>query len=474
MAKATNPRPADESIDIELRPLLSWSANGADSAIIYFGTNATDVGNNDSTTLLAMTANEYYQSAPLTLDTTYYWKVDLIFDSVTTEGDVWSFEVNHANWMHDWVPPVSEKISFSDEILDSHNRTEQRLALRDGYPRASYSFEIFITAAEWRTLDVLLNKWAKRKWPIPIWTDVQEYNGTLSAGSYSISVDTSYANFRNNKYAVVYQPGQFEIVMIDTVSVGSISLISALGATFADKSWIMPCEFGYVQDFVEVEITRGYTKGKLSLIVDDLYTISGFTAEITYDSMTVLHDPSLFMSADGNQERISSDIAFLDYNTGPFAVISNATYNEIVVPHRWRCLTAADCWWVRQFLHSVKGPQKSFLVPTFNADMHLTVQTGAGDSTIYVTQNNMYVNMATRMRNYVAFNVNNNLVVRGVSSIADSGDDEALVLDATVGSIYPVGTPLCWVDKCRLANNDVDISWKSQNYFECDTPLVRV
>ena len=474
MAKAINPKPIDESIDIELNPVLCWSSNGASSSVLYFGTDEDDVTNGDSSTLLAMIEDEYYQCSGLVRGTTYYWRVDVFIDSELVEGDVWSFEVNHSNWLHDWIPPVEERISFNTEILQSHNRTEQRLALRDGYPRAYYTFDLYLTAAEWRTLDVLMNKWVKRKWPVPIWTDVQEYNGTLSAGASSISVDTSYANFRDNKYAVVYQPGTWEIVLIDTVSASSFTLSSNLANTFSTKSWVMPCEFGYIVDYAEVEITRGYSRIKMTFSVEDLYTISGFTAEVTYDSMTVLHDPSLFMAAEGAEERHSPDITFLDYGTGPYTVISNATYNEVVMPHRWRCETAADCWWVRQFLHSVKGRQKSFLRPTFNADMHLTVQAGASDSTIYVTDNDMTTHMATRNRNYVAFNVNNNLVVRKVTGIADSGDDEALTLDDVAGSIYPIGTPLCWVDKCRLSENDVIFTWKCQNYFECDTPLVRV
>ncbi|MEE1316697.1 MAG: hypothetical protein U0K35_05660, partial [Prevotella sp.] len=71
---------------------LSWTAavNGADSHVIYFGTdeetvkNATTGGTTQSGTSITKTG-----LSPLER---YYWRVDEVKNGVTTKGDVWSFQ----------------------------------------------------------------------------------------------------------------------------------------------------------------------------------------------------------------------------------------------------------------------------------------------------------------------------------------------------------------------------------------------
>ena len=71
---------------------LSWTAavNGADSHVIYFGTdeetvkNATTGGTTQSGTSITKTS-----LSPLER---YYWRVDEVKNGVTTKGDVWSFQ----------------------------------------------------------------------------------------------------------------------------------------------------------------------------------------------------------------------------------------------------------------------------------------------------------------------------------------------------------------------------------------------
>lgn len=71
---------------------LSWTAavNGADSHVIYFGTdeetvkNATTGGTTQSGTSITKTG-----LSPLKR---YYWRVDEVRDGVTTKGDIWSFQ----------------------------------------------------------------------------------------------------------------------------------------------------------------------------------------------------------------------------------------------------------------------------------------------------------------------------------------------------------------------------------------------
>ncbi|MBN2137611.1 MAG: hypothetical protein JW720_07385 [Sedimentisphaerales bacterium] len=96
-AKANNPEPPDNSYVVSLDSNISWNAgwdstNGHD---VYFGTDEANVYN--ATTTSSEYKGNYsltsYDPGPLTLLTTYYWRIDEIGDSNSAKGNVWSFTV---------------------------------------------------------------------------------------------------------------------------------------------------------------------------------------------------------------------------------------------------------------------------------------------------------------------------------------------------------------------------------------------
>jgi hypothetical protein len=325
-----------------------------------------------------------------------------------------------------------------------------------------------------REFEAVLSKWAKRRWPIPLWTEAVEFTGTLSATDTTINIDTQYTSFTENKYALVWQRLQQEIVVTSTVAAGQLSLVDGLVNTYTEDTWIVPLKFGFLNEISKVEDSPTAMIFEAVWIDDTLVDITGFVADQTYDSLTVITSPSLFIT--GKAERSENpDIFFHDYHTGPFAVVSNATYNETFSKHKWRIEERQGIWELRQFFHDVKGSQVAFLEPTFNSDLILSRAAGSGDSTIYVTDEQYTPNMeALRLRNYVAFYTGGSLIVRKVNTIADAGADESLALDATVGAAFPIGTELCWVDKCRILDDEIVLQWESQNVITCTVSLVRV
>jgi len=95
----SGPNPADGEIDVKPSIILSWDAGAvAASHEVYFGTDADAVAN-------ATTASpeykgpkalgeESYDPDKLTLNTTYYWRIDEVNDASTDSpwaGNVWSF-----------------------------------------------------------------------------------------------------------------------------------------------------------------------------------------------------------------------------------------------------------------------------------------------------------------------------------------------------------------------------------------------
>ena len=93
---AGNARPANNAVGIQMTTVLSWTpADSASSHEVYFGTEKDAVKN-------ATTASPEYKGSkalgnesydPGTLDwyTTYYWRVDAVYNANTVQGMVWSF-----------------------------------------------------------------------------------------------------------------------------------------------------------------------------------------------------------------------------------------------------------------------------------------------------------------------------------------------------------------------------------------------
>ena len=91
-SRPENPSPADGATDVGVNPVFQWTpAPKVDSQVMYFGTspdNLTEVAvlSADQSEVMAIEAG-----APFLTYTTYYWRVDGIFDSVVFPGEVYSF-----------------------------------------------------------------------------------------------------------------------------------------------------------------------------------------------------------------------------------------------------------------------------------------------------------------------------------------------------------------------------------------------
>jgi hypothetical protein len=93
-----SPQPANGADDVSMATILSWTA--ADNAVsheVYLGLDKDTVRSADSTspeykgskTLGA----ESYDAGLLEADTTYYWRVDAVYNGNPVKGPVWSFTV---------------------------------------------------------------------------------------------------------------------------------------------------------------------------------------------------------------------------------------------------------------------------------------------------------------------------------------------------------------------------------------------
>lgn len=370
-----------------------------------------------------------------------------------------------------------ETLLFNTEILESHNRTEQRIARHGGIPRGQFRTTVLLTGnAEVAAFDAVMDGWLKRTWPVPLWPQAQRHTAALSAGSAQIELDTRYAEFRDNSYGLIWHPDQYEIIKIGSKTDTALVLSTDLAKDFFGDKWIVPLRRGYVLEVANKQrLIGGAALVEMTWLVVDNAAVTGYAPTLVYDDLEVLTAPN-FADGDSFRETHDPDVALLDAGTSPFVVVSNSDENLVRQRHVWQCVTPAQCWSLRQFLHAVKGRQTAFLVPTFRSDLTLTRPASSADMSLYVRNGGFARNMGDgSLRQYVAFRpAATEIIVRKIAGlIAVSSDEERIDLDAGPGQAFIPGSTLCWVDKCRLADDTVELQWYGHGELSCAVDLVR-
>lgn len=377
-----------------------------------------------------------------------------------------------------WTWPVTERLAFTTEIIQSHDRTEQRIAKRRGVPERTIGTRLLIRGDhEYAQLEAFLHNWLKSKMRVPLWFEAELHDGPIAAGSGSISLDTRYADYRDGYPILIWQSKDlYEYVYVDTFTDDTLTLWGQTVNAYEDKKWIMPARLGYAVTPLRVERHHGGALVEIAWLIEDIEAVTGYTASMTYDGYTVLTEPA-HLPGDSAEISHDADVAVLDGGAGPFAVISNSTFNETGQSHVWHPWTKAACWELRQFLHNVTGRQSAFLVPTFRADLTITRPMLAGSLEVYVRNagiaNNMDVNA---LRKYIAFRpAGADIIPREMTAVeVVSAAEEKLTLDSSPGTAFIPGDTICWVDTCRLASDEITWTWHEAGKATVSTPLVRI
>jgi len=408
-----------------------------------------------------------------------YWGCD--FTTVSTfEADLTVGSPAYPPVVGRWTWPVTERLSFNTEILPSHNRTEQRIPKRRGVPEHTLSTRLFLEGdTEGASFDAILHTWLKEIWRIPIWSDREPHDGILAGGTTIIPVDTRYSDFSTNfprRNCLIFQDvDTYEFALIDAKTDASLTLQSGLSNNYSGRKFIVPVRIGRAIEAGKLERYHGGGLIAMTWRVEDIEALTGFSAVMTYDGYTVLTEPAV-LPGDAGQFSHDPDIAILDAGTGPFEIVSNSDFNEVTQSHGWRPKTKAACWWLRQWLHNIKGRQEAFLVPTFKYDIELTRPLAANATTLYVVNANHVQMGINDMRTYVAFRpAGSPIIVRKVMSISlISAAEEQITINASPEQAFDTGDKLCWVDRCRLASDEIELIWHGVGKCEVETPLVRV
>lgn len=384
-----------------------------------------------------------------------------------------------------WRPHdgILETLEWNTSVLKSFNGTEQRIKSRQS-PRQFFKLRLFLdTDKKNSQYEAMLFSRQKETWLIPVWTEFVEHTVAINMHDTTITVDTTFADYRANNKALIWKSEtEYEFVAIESVTESLLTLDSnyAIQNSFTGTKFIMPVRTAYM-----VSQNRKSKQNSPVAFIDTVFAVSdntdiiGYTRDADYDSLNVLIVPA-FM--DGvHLENSDADAITIDYGTGIFSVVSNSVFNFLSQSHLFFNDTKQTAWEFRQFLYSLSGRQKTVLIPTFRDDLNQVDDIETTDTFVVIENISLAYNMgANDLRTYIGFYfpVTNVLIVRKITAITElDGDEEQIDFDVNLDLTAAVSAgdcKICFVDKCRLASDKVEIQWPRAHYNECRTNFMRV
>jgi hypothetical protein len=376
--------------------------------------------------------------------------------------------------------PVSESLEWLTDIMTARDGSEQRMSVRQ-IPRQSFNFNVPLkTEKEQARFDAAIFGWQKRMWGLPVWIEKVLHTTAINATALTITVDTTNADFRDDSYAIIWKSlNEYEAVKVSTVAAGSLTLESAVVATYTGSKWIMPLRIAQ-----SVGMQKGTHPGvaavrmaSILFAVKDNVLLTGFVPAVNYDGLTVLADVHRFMGID---KEISSDPDSFsqDYESGDFDSFSDSDFNLIMHNFGFVKESKSDIWNFRKFLHSLYGMQAPVYAPTFREDLVATDTIGAADTNFRIENIKLAENMGLNdLRTHLAFIFpNGTKLYREITGIVEADATEEIIsIDSALGVEVAIGACyISFLDKCRMASDMVTMDHLIGNKMNSNLSFIAV
>lgn len=404
---------------------------------------------------------EVTPNGPPVVDTT----LDFVFDAMTISPII---QLNRLV-LFDLQPelPYLEVLEFLTQVMTHKDGSEQRVALRKN-PRQFFEWEVILDSGRERSrIHNLLFDWQARVFGIPMWHEATFTSAAVAINDLTISVrTTSFADYRVGGLALIYQDSTtFDVLEIDAAGVGATTLtfVNPVLHAYGTNVLVMPLRSGVVRP--EIAGSRfASDAARLQLrfqVLDNdsnLGSVSGWTT--THNSKVVVDD---FNSLNGSQaatEDFLTDIVTVGNAAGVPVFSTPWDKGKRRVDKTFWTKTKAGLWKVRQFLHSMRGRQVSFYLPTFGQDLIPAANLLLASSTLTITN----VGYSRYVRERVPMNVirvvfvnsaTPSLIREVIGSTEIDANTEQLSLDATWPATY---TPaeVKRIEYLQLSRFDID------------------
>lgn len=391
------------------------------------------------------------------------------------------------SWPFDPQTGVKETLGFKTDIMEARDGHEQRVRVRR-LPRQTFGVEYKISVPRERTtmLNRLLGN-SGNLFAVPVWIFARKLLAAVAPGATTISVDTTNADFRQSTddktelYMIWRAYNDFEIVQatVGGVSATGIQLVSAIEGTHAAGSYVIPMQLMLARDPVAWRSRgNGVMTATVQWLSAEQTDLAATDGELTlYDGSPVLADLNYIEKE--IEEQLSRKYDLFDSETGVFEALHTRLIPEFNSSKGWECDTPAESWATRKLIYALRGRQRSFWLPTWRQDFVMVSTLGSSDTTIEV-QDTGYSRFVRQQapfdRVMIETHSGTRYFRRITNSSLDAGGFEILTIDSALGASLNVSDIkyFCYLVRCRLGSDDVDITHPRLGAMSLRPPVVGV
>jgi hypothetical protein len=392
---------------------------------------------------------------------------------------------------HNWTDDIIERLNWLTNVISHRDGSEQRRQVRR-YPRRVLEYSVLPSSPLLQTrLDNFLWAASDEAMIVPIWSDAQRLSTAATSGTATVTVSTVTYDYDTNGYVMLWaSPTSYEVVAIDTVASGELTLAENLVSTWPVGTVVLPARLGRLtQSMAGNQIAHNLRPYKLIFEIDEG---SFSTNRITTLSPTQYRSCDTFeFSTVPTSTEASDDLDFayehtygvIDAATGAVALDTGARDTPyLLVPYaqKFSSRTQVSEW--LGFLELRQGRRVPFWMPSWEKDFVPVSLLNSLTGYINYTANGYadLIDAADGRKDIVLIcERDTTLYSRGdhiykrITAASDNGDGtERINMSLADFGSGDIGKfRVSFARFCRMESDTAEIAWKSSCVSQCRTTL---
>lgn len=352
---------------------------------------------------------------------------------------------------------VMETLTFRTDV-----RRTREGEFRDSLSDATQEFKLNYAAhdTDASPIEILYRARPYNLWHVPVWPDMELKNG-LASGTTTINVETDTADYRaGGKACIIKSQTEFELVDVDSVGAGTITLSSATTVDFVGEVAVAPARAAYAPEGLQTGEGINITEFSIGFIVAEPVDLSAdnYTNYGDYDLITDSPDATSELSGS-----LSQQIDWIANGFGAFQPAEFETYVRRRGTFSYTDVTRAERWARRELLHRLRGKDRPFWLPTFKRDMTIYEYRDPTFDSIRINPTFIEKDDLVGMHIMVE-HTDGTYECHEVSGVIDGGDYlEVGFVGNLTSDVYP-GALVCFVYLMRLDQDEI----KLEHIRSCD------
>jgi len=377
---------------------------------------------------------------------------------------------------HDWSAGFRERLGWLTDVLESADRTEQRVRLRSR-PRRRWDLQLAATGAERMRLENILAGRTVRHCLFPVWPDAAPLTVAVSAGGAAFSCQTTGRDYVvGGELAMFAAGGKHEIRTVSTLGPDGGTVTAPFAEDWPAGTMCAPlrdCLFvegrrlnRWTPDYAEYAITAE--------VLGAARDLPALSPELWLDH-PLCPFPAGWAEA---EEGVTNKWVVLDNATGPLEFMVEAVEPVLSRSAEFLLDGRAQIAEFLSWLHLLAGRLTPFWLPADGHAFSLVATAPAGAQTIVVASQDYTRSLAgSPARSHLEIETASGAVIRRKiigSLLIGAGDTEELTLDAPLpdGLAESQIRRANWLELVRLASDEIELQWLSDEAVSVTLPVV--